>query len=55
MQEKGFMELKRRMEVFLLLYIDGASFVIEEEEYWKYFVIYQVCKVLLSVALFKLT
>lgn len=37
----GFKELHRRMQIFALLFIEGASYISEEELNWEFFVIYE--------------
>lgn len=37
----GFKELHRRMQIFALLFIEGASYISEEEHNWEFFVVYE--------------
>ncbi|KAJ7684552.1 histone acetyltransferase type B catalytic subunit [Mycena polygramma] len=37
----GFRELHRRMQLFILLYIEGGSYINEEEETWEFAVLYE--------------
>ncbi|KAJ7915537.1 histone acetyltransferase type B catalytic subunit [Mycena leptocephala] len=37
----GFRELHRRMQLFILLYIEAGSYINEEEETWEFFVLYE--------------
>ncbi len=41
---KKFYEFKQRMEVLLLFYIDGVSFIFEELDTWIYYIIYKKIK-----------
>ena len=38
--DKKFVEFKKRIEVLMLFYIDGVSFIMDELDTWAYFVIY---------------
>jgi len=35
----GFREYHRRMQLFILLYIEAGSYINEEEESWEFFVL----------------
>ncbi|TFK27427.1 histone acetyltransferase type B catalytic subunit [Coprinopsis marcescibilis] len=37
----GFRELHRRMQLFILLYIEGGSYINEEEDIWEFMVLYE--------------
>ncbi|KAJ7491227.1 histone acetyltransferase type B catalytic subunit [Mycena latifolia] len=37
----GFREFHRRMQLFILLYIEAGSYIDEEEETWEFFVLYE--------------
>ncbi|TFY51378.1 hypothetical protein EVJ58_g10601 [Rhodofomes roseus] len=37
----GFRELHRRMQLFILLYIEGGSYIKEEEDVWQFMVLYE--------------
>ncbi|KAH9934953.1 histone acetyltransferase type B catalytic subunit [Fomitopsis serialis] len=37
----GFRELHRRMQLFILLYIDGGSYIREDEDVWQFVVLYE--------------
>ena len=37
----GFREYHRRMQLFVLLYIEGASFINEAEDGWEFTVLYE--------------
>jgi len=37
----GFREYHRRMQLLILLYIEGGSYINEEEESWEFFVLYE--------------
>jgi len=42
---EGFADYYRKMQGFLLLFIDGAAFLTEEEisnPYWEYYVTYEI-------------
>lgn len=40
----GFVEYHRRMQLFALLYIEGASYIDEEESNWEFLTVYEVTK-----------
>jgi hypothetical protein len=42
--DKEFSKFKQRLEVLLLFYIDGVSFVFEEVDSWIYYVVYKKIK-----------
>ncbi|CAL1703427.1 unnamed protein product [Somion occarium] len=37
----GFREYHRRIQIFILLYIEGGSFIKEEEEEWEFIILYE--------------
>lgn len=37
----GFKEYHRRMQLFILLYIEGGSYISEEEDVWEFMVLYE--------------
>jgi histone acetyltransferase 1 len=37
----GFREYHRRMQLFILLYIEGGSYIQEDEDPWEFFVLYE--------------
>ncbi|KAJ7632131.1 histone acetyltransferase type B catalytic subunit [Roridomyces roridus] len=37
----GFRELHRRMQLFILLFIEGGSYIQEDEDNWEFFVLYE--------------
>ena len=42
--DKEFYKFKQRMEVLLLFYIDGVSFIFEELDTWIYFIVFKKVK-----------
>lgn len=36
----GFREYHRRMQLFVLLYIEGGSYIVEDEDNWEFVVLY---------------
>lgn len=40
----GFREYHRRMQIFTLLFIEGASYIEEDETNWEFMVVYEVSK-----------
>jgi histone acetyltransferase 1 len=40
MQTSGFRDLHRRMQIFVLLYIEGGSYLEEEDPKWEFVVLY---------------
>ncbi|RDB23989.1 Histone acetyltransferase type B catalytic subunit [Hypsizygus marmoreus] len=37
----GFKEYHRRMQLFILLYVEGGSYISEDEEPWEFYVLYE--------------
>jgi histone acetyltransferase 1 len=35
----GFREYHRRMQLFILLYIEGGSYIVEDEDAWEFVVL----------------
>jgi hypothetical protein len=40
LKDKEFKKINTRLQAFFTFYIDGASFISEEDEDWSYFMIY---------------